>query len=299
MSADAVSSSAAIAAALDRLVAARPPLQVIVDFDGTLSHGSRDPGAARIEPGARRALRRLAAIAAIRPERLQVAVLTGRTVADVAERTRVGGIDYLGDHGLQHGRRPRGSRAPIAVTPEAGFEGYAPHAEALAAGVVDALGSPPWLFVERKGPSVAFHVRQADDVPAARAAVLAAISAVEARAGLGDHGLEPYRGRSVVDLRPRDAGGKGEAAERLIAASGAGAAISFGDDLSDTDAFDAVIAARDDGRLESGFIVAVHGRVSTPPEILARADLVVASARDVGRMLAAIARRLEGEGATG
>ena len=79
------------------------------------------------------------------------------------------------------------------------------------------LGSPPWLFVERKGPSVAFHVRQADDIPAARAAVLAAILAVEARDGLGDHGLEPYRGRSVVDLRPRDAGGKGEAAARLIA----------------------------------------------------------------------------------
>ncbi len=185
------------------------------------------------------------------------------------------------------------------MTPETGFEGYAPHAEALAAGVAAELGSPSWLFVERKGPSVAFHVRQADDIPAARAAVLVAIGAVEARDGLGDHGLEPYRGRTVVDLRPREAGGKGEAAERLIATTRAGAAISFGDDLSDTDAFDAVIAARDDGRLETGLIVAVHGRVSTPPEILARADLVVASARDVGRMLAAIARRLEREGRTG
>ena len=67
---------------------------------------------------------------------------------------------------------------------------------------------------------MAFHVRQADDIPAARAAVLAAIDAVEARAGLGDHGLEHYRGRTVVDLRPRDAGGKGEAVERLIAATG-------------------------------------------------------------------------------
>jgi trehalose-phosphatase len=272
---------------------------VIADFDGTLSPGSRDPGAARIEPGARRALRRLAAIAAGRPDRLHVAVLTGRTVADVAERARVGGIDYLGDHGLQHGRLPRGGRGPITVTPESGFEGYTPHAEALATGVTRELGTPPWLFVERKGPSVAFHVRQADDIPAARAAVLAAILAVEERDGLGDHGLEPYRGRSVVDLRPRDAGGKGDAAARLIAATDAGAAISFGDDLSDTDAFDAVIAARDGGRLEVGLIVAVHGRVSTPPEILARADLVVASARDVGRMLAAIARRLERDGSTG
>jgi trehalose-phosphatase len=272
---------------------------VLADFDGTLSPGTRDPGAARIEPGARRALRRLAAIAAARPDRLHVVVLTGRTVPDVARRARVGGIDYLGDHGLQHGRLPRGGRGPIAVTPEAGFEGYAPFAEALARGVAAELGAPPWLFVERKGPSVAFHVRQADDIPAARAAVLVAIAAVEERAGLGDHGLEPYRGRSVVDLRPREAGGKGEAADRLIAAIRPGAAISYGDDLSDTDAFDALSAARADGRLEEGVIVAVHGRLSTPPEILARADLVVASARDVGRMLAAIARRLEREAGPG
>ena len=39
-------------------------------------------------------------------------------------------------------------------------------------GVASELGSPSWLFVERKGPSVAFHVRQADDVAAARAAVV-------------------------------------------------------------------------------------------------------------------------------
>ncbi len=266
---------------------------MVADFDGTLSPGSRDPGAARIDPGAQRALRRLARIGAMEPARVHVAVLTGRTVADVASRARVGGIDYLGDHGLQHGRLPRGGRGPIEVTPETGFDGYAPHAEALAAGVAAELGAPPWLFVERKGPSVAFHVRQADDIPAARAAVLDAITAVEARAGLGDHGLEPYRGRSVVDLRPRDAGGKGEAVDRWIQRWRPGAAISFGDDLSDTEAFDAIIAARQDGRLEAGVIVAVHGRVSTPPEILTRADLVVASARDVGGVLAAIARRLE------
>ncbi len=221
-----------------------------------------------------------------------MAILTGRTVADVAARARVGGIEYLGDHGLQAAWLDRGHSADaIAPVVEPGFEAHGVTAETLATGVAAELGRPPWLFVERKGASVAFHVRQADDIPVARAAVFEAIAAVEARLGLVDHGLRPYRGRSVVDLRPGDAGGKREAVERLIARHGPGAVVSFGDDLSDADAFDAVLAARDGGRTV-GLTVAVHGRLAAPPEVLARADLVVASARDVGRFLGGLARRL-------
>jgi trehalose-phosphatase len=278
------------------LTAGPGSLLVIADFDGTLAAGSRDPAAARIEPSARRALRRLAAVGAARPGRVHVAILTGRTVADVASRARVGGIGYLGDHGLQTGVLARRDRAErIAVWTDPAFDAQRAVAEHLAVGVADALGTPPWLFVERKGPSVAFHVRQADDVPAARAAVLEAIAAVERRDGLGEHGLVPYRGRSVVDLRPADAGGKREATEGLIARHAPRAVVSFGDDLSDADAFDAVLDARAAGRIETGLSVAVHGRLSAPPDVLSRADLVVGSSADVGRLLAGLARRLERE----
>ena len=289
------SAPAEIAAALERLVSAPAPLLLVADFDGTLAAGSRDPAAARIDPGAQRALRRLAGVAASRPGRLHVAILTGRTVTDVAARARVGGVEYLGDHGLPSGWLDRGrSPGAIAAIVEPGFETHGVTAEALASGVANELGRPPWLFVERKGASVAFHVRQADDIPAARTAVFDAIAAVETRLGLADHGLRPYRGRSVVDLRPGDAGGKREAVERLIARHRPGAIVSFGDDLSDADAFDAVIATRDAGQAE-GLVVAVHGRLAAPPEVLARADLVVASAPEVGRMLGALARRIERE----
>ena len=101
----------------------------------------------------------------------------------------------------------------------------------------------------------------------------------------------------MVDLRPGDAGGKREAVERLIGRHRPGAAIVLGDDLSDGDAFDAVHAARRRpvaSRL--GVAVAVHGRKPAPPEVLERADLVVASSRDVGRLLAALARRLAAVG---
>ena len=59
-----------------------------------------------------------------------------------------------------------------------------------------------------------------------------------------DHGLAHYRGRSVVDLRPPEAGGKREAVERLIARHQPGAVAVLGDEMSDVDAFEAVIAAR-------------------------------------------------------
>jgi trehalose 6-phosphate phosphatase len=288
------STPAEIAAALDRLVAARPPLLVVLDFDGTLAVGSRDPAVAVIEPAAQRALRRLAGIAGAQPERLALAVLTGRTVADVAARVRVGGIDYLGDHGLQHATLARGGHADrLVATTDAAWDVHRDPAETLARGVAAELGSPTWLFVERKGPSVAFHVRQATDVVAARAAVVAAIAVIEAREGLVDHGLAHYRGRSVVDLRPEDAGGKREAVERLLARDRAGGVLVVGDELSDVDAFEAVIAARSADATLVAFAVAVHGEGRPAPrELLERADLRMASARAVGPLLAGLARRL-------
>ena len=287
-----VSSGSDIDAALSALVAARPPLLVVIDFDGTLAVGSRDPAVARIEALAQRALRRLGGLSTGHPDRLQLAVLTGRVVADVAARVRVGGVEYLGDHGLEHGRLARGGRAErLVVTTDPAFDVHRDPAEVLARGVAAELGDPAWLFVERKGPSVAFHVRQADDVPAARAAVVKAIDAVERRLGLV-HGLAHYRGRSVVDLRPRDAGGKREAVERLVARHRPGAVAVLGDEMSDIDAFEAVIAARRGGAV--GVTIAVHGLSRpAPAELLAVADLRLAGARDVGRWLAALARRLE------
>ena len=281
----------AIADTVAALAGARGPLLVVVDFDGTLAIGSRDPAVARCTPSAQRALRHLARLV----PRVHVAVLTGRTVADVAGRVRVGGIAYHGDHGLQDGRLPRGGRiAAMRIASHERFDRHRDPAEVLATGVAAELGSPGWLFVERKGPSVAFHVRQADDVPAARAAVVAAIADVERREGLHDHGLAHYRGRSVVDLRPVDAGGKREAVERLVAARRPGALVALGDELSDVDAFEAVRAAGTADPTLVARTVAVHadGRPA-PAELLAVADVALDTARVVGPFLGALARAVD------
>ena len=79
---------------------ARPPLLVVVDFDGTLAIGSRDPAVARIEPTAQRALRHLARLAAERPARRR----RGPDRADRRRRRRPG-----------PGRRDRLPRRPRAA----------------------------------------------------------------------------------------------------------------------------------------------------------------------------------------
>jgi len=284
--------SAAIRA-IGRLGAGAGRLLVVCDFDGTLAEGSRDPGAAAIVPLARRALRRLAGVAAARPDRVSVVILTGRTAADVAARVRVGGILYLGDHGLQAGTFPRGrDPARIETTFRAGHESSTAPAEMLATRVPEVLGNPAWLFVERKGPSVAFHVRQAEDRVAARAAVEAAI--VQVDSGSPPHDLAHYRGRLVVDLRPRDAGGKREAFEALLAELRPATVVAFGDDSSDADGFKVLQAARAAGSLD-GLAVAVTGPHGMPDDVRAAADALLDAPRDVARALSALARALEGE----
>ncbi len=277
--------------AIAELAAIGGRLLVVADFDGTLAEGSRDPAAARIVPLAQRALRRLVRAGIQRPGRATVAILTGRTVADVAARVRVGGVVYLGDHGLQRGSFPRGGD-PARITTEyqAGYEGSASAAELLASRVPDVLGAPAWLFVERKGPSVAFHVRQADDRVAARAAVEAAI--VTVGRDIPAHDLAHYRGRLVVDLRPRDADGKRETFEDLLHEFAPTVAVAFGDDSSDADGFGVLRAAREAGRVQ-GLAVGVVGPHGMTDEVRAASDLVLAAPWDAAQALSALARALE------
>lgn len=287
------SHAAAGIAAVGGLARVPGRLLVVADFDGTLAEGSRDPGAAVIVPLARQALRRLARVGADRPDRVAVAILTGRTVADVARRVRVGGISYLGDHGLQTGTFARGGDPTrLAIEFRAGHAASHAPAEILAARVPEVLGRPPWLFVERKGPSVAFHVRQAEDRVAARIAVEAAIETVDRE--LPPHELAHYRGRLVVDLRPRTAGGKREAFEHLLAEVRPAAVVAFGDDISDADGFAVLRAARRSGAID-GLAVAVTGPHGIPDEVLVAADIVLQTPYEAARALSALATALERE----
>jgi trehalose 6-phosphate phosphatase len=275
------------------LVAGRGPLLVIADFDGTLAPITRDPSATRIDPLARRAMRRLARLAEARPDRLAVTVLSGRLAADVAGRVRVGGVRYLGNHGLEGGALPRRGRASaLQVDVPGELAGLIPTVESVAARVSALLGEPAWLFVERKGPSVAFHFRQADDPDTAREAVLKALAAVEAEGG--GVGLARFEGRMVVELRPVDAGGKGAAVERLLSELHPGAAIALGDDRTDAEAFAVLRGERDAGRIRA-LALGVDAGHEVPPEVVTAADVVLPSTREAARVLSLVARALQHE----
>jgi trehalose 6-phosphate phosphatase len=273
------------------LVEAPGPLLVIADFDGTLAPITLDPLATRIDPLARTALRRLARVAEARPQLVAPVILSGRTPGDVAGRVRVGGLRYLGDHGIAGGALPRGGRAErlaIHVPPE--LLDAVPGANAIGDAVAQALGSPPWLFVERKGPSVAFHFRQAPDTDRAREQVLTAVAAAEAAGG--GVGLMRFEGRMVVELRPVGAGGKGAATERLLAELQPGAAMALGDDRTDAEAFAVLRAARARGEL-AALALGVDAGHEVPQAVLEASDVLVGSPHDAARILSAVARALE------
>ena len=251
------------------------------DFDGTLARMATDPWAATIIPAARRALRSLAAC----PD-VHIAFISGRTVADLAARARVGGASYHGDHGAERATARRRFRvATLQVTRESADATTAAMAERLKLEVPRRVGEP-WLVLEDKGPSLTFHFRGAPDIAAARVRVIAAVDAVDP-----DHLLVRAGGRRAHELRPAGATTKGAALGRLIDEQRPAVTLMLGDDHHDAEAFDALHDARTDGRTD-GLAIAVAGHAEVTRAVAPRADLVLAGPDDVARLLRLLARHL-------
>ncbi|HUG48217.1 MAG TPA: trehalose-phosphatase [Candidatus Limnocylindria bacterium] len=260
----------------------RRPLLVVSDFDGTLSEIVQDPWGARILPLGRRALRALAG----RPG-IHVAVLSGRTAADVAARVRVGNVTYLGNHGMERAYLPRGGRSE-SIRPTVDSDAHeAGHLAERLADEVPRLVPDDWLIVERKWPAIAFHFRQAPDVAAAGQLVRAAVDRLDPEAL-----LERFPGRRVLELRPVGSVAKGEALRSLLDEFKPRSVFMLGDDVSDAQAFQVLREARRSGETD-GVSVAVQARAEVPAEVAQAADLVLASPGAATRFLSALARRLQ------
>ncbi len=263
---------------------------MITDYDGTLAEIDRDPMVARLVPGAGRALARLGRSAAARPDRLALVVLTGRAVSDVVGRIRVGGVLYLGNHGLDRGWLPRHGRVGRLIAADGAADPERPSAR-LGRIVAAELGQPAWLFVEVKGGSVAFHYRRAPDPKAAFEQIDRAVEAILDADGLE---LERSDGRLIVELRPLGAGGKRAAVSRLVAEYEPTSVLALGDDVSDAEGFRLLAAERSAGRL-TALSVGIHDRIATPAEVLDSADVMLDTPGDAGRLLAALAAILAKE----
>lgn len=231
------------------------PAGLISDFDGTLSEIAPTPEAARLHPACRRALLTLGRHLDL------VALVSGRTAADLRDRVRLPGVTYVGLHGADWGE---GRPADPAVS-------------RLADWLRDRLG--PGLRLELKGSGLSVHYRGSPDPAEARRRILGLL------ADRVPPGYLVAEGKQVVEVRPAGAD-KGLAVGRLIERFNLRGLVYLGDDLTDLEAFLAVGRWRAGGGL--GLTIAVAGP-ETPPEVAAAADKTLGSVEEVCRFLSRLA----------
>jgi trehalose 6-phosphate phosphatase len=203
-----------------------PPLTLLhraalfLDFDGTLVELAEAPDAIRVPGGLADLLLGLA-------ERLggRLAIVSGRSLADLDRHVRCGGVAMSGSHGLEL-RLADGTLLPLA-RPEGLDEARGEIARFAAAA--------DGLLVEEKPASVALHFRQA---PERASEAISLMEALAARTG-----FTVQHGKMVAELRPAGAD-KGDALRALMREPAfAGARPLFmGDDLTDEHAFEAAAA---------------------------------------------------------
>jgi trehalose-phosphatase len=222
--------------ALARIADEPAAAALFLDIDGVLAPIVERPEDARVPAETRKELRRLGARYAL------VACVTGRPSEVAREIVGVEGLTYVGEHGLELDPEAQKWAAPI-------------HGFAI---------EVPWVDVEVKPLSVAFHYRSAPDPDQAREQLEAVA------AGALDLGFKARWGRMVLEVLPPVDASKGTAVRHLLRTTGLQRALYAGDDTTDLDGFSAL-----DG-LETAVRVAIVSPEG-PVELGERADLLVGS----------------------
>ena len=173
-------------------VMARRPL-LAFDFDGTLAPIVARPTQARVPASTLRRLHRLT-------QQLPLAVISGRTVADLRHRLGFEPAHIVGNHGAedpQHGQRPEW---------QAALDGVRDRLRSLAA-ELQRVG----VSIEDKGASLALHYRMAADHGAAIELIDRALAPI-------DPGLHVFGGKMVTNIVSAAADDKAVALRHLAAA---------------------------------------------------------------------------------
>lgn len=187
-----------------------------------------------------------------------VALVTGRPLAVARSMVGIEKAAYAANHGLEFW-------IDGSIEVADGVSEYPGLVERvlLEAGDLAQAG----VRVEKKGPGVSFHYREATDTEVARAAVLRAIESPTA--------VERFtvlEGRKVYELRPKIEASKGTAARLLAERLRVKAILSVGDDRTDIDMFHAVSALREEG-IEGRRVAVLSPEVV--PDLLEAADYTV------------------------
>jgi trehalose 6-phosphate phosphatase len=199
----------------DGLAALRAALQsrplMAFDFDGTLAPLVPRPEDARVPLVLSRRLRRLA-------RSLPVAIVTGRSVRDVAPRLGFRAAFIVGNHGAEEaGVEPPFDATPLDLARERLGRDRAQFARA-------------GIQVEDKHYSLSLHYRQAADIAQAIALVDAFVEDLPPA-------LQVIPGRMVRNIVLADAPDKGHAVTSLVERAECALALFVGDDVNDESVF--------------------------------------------------------------
>jgi len=224
----------------------RRPL-LAFDFDGTLAPIVDRPERARVPPAWADMLAELTTL-------VPVAIVTGRSVTDVAARLPFSPRYILGNHGAEdpEGAMPSGSVDRLEAVRRR---------LALMADRWEPLG----IKLEDKHFSLAMHYRLAPDMIAAKQCIDEML--------VGEHiGLHLFHGKCVMNIAPDDAADKADAVISLVQRAGAGAALFAGDDINDEPVF---------ARVPRDWLTLKVGHDSHP----SKARFIVDTQEDVGSLL--------------
>jgi len=204
-------------------------LVLLLDFDGTLAPIVPRPEDAALPDATAAALRDLRAIPS-----LEMAVVSGRAVADARDRVGIPDIAYAGNHGME-------IEAPGLVRIHEEAAASRPRLESAAAELAHQIRGIPGVLVEDKELTLSVHYRRVapERVEEVRRAVFAVAG--------GHEGLRVTEGKMILEVRPRVDWHKGKAVEFLLGElrPPAGAPVIYlGDDQTDEDAFRVLRAQR-------------------------------------------------------
>ena len=203
-------------------LAQRPTVALFLDYDGTLTPLAPRPEDARLSDAAREVLQQAA-----RTPNLDTVIVSGRTLDDVKRMVDVPGLTYVGNHGFEIDGPGLTFRHPDADRFRTSLDQAAEELSALAV---------PGAWVERKGVTLAYHLRAVE--PGAEKE-----AARRAEATLRSQRLRVTFGKRVVEGRPAVDWHKGRAVLHvLVHRHGSDwpsrvRALYIGDDATDEDAF--------------------------------------------------------------
>ncbi|MBN9493631.1 trehalose-phosphatase [bacterium] len=255
-------------AAIERLralAAARGPLLIATDLDGTLAPIQERAADARVPESTLAVLERLTSAA-------RVAVITGRDLNTARRMVPVRDVVIVGSHGLEPSCDSDLLPAIDLVALSAALEGIEQR-------VITAVPSA-FLHIERKAISTAFHYRAAPELEAPLRHTLEHLP----------EGLRLRDGRMVLEVLPSAQSGKGLALTALAKQFRSHSMFILGDDATDVDMFRAAAAlAKDNVHVLLG---GVSGGRETPPEIAEMADIMLRSTEESREALETVARAL-------